>query len=165
MQDGPSLFSRLLAENEDEKNLILWRGDLVFVIMNRFPYNNGHLMILPYREVARYTDLTGEEQTAIARAIDRCMRWIEHALQPDGFNVGINQGEAAGAGIPQHLHVHVVPRWRADTNFMPTIGEVKVIPEALPDTYRKLRRAIEALEPSADVQEAPPSPAPEAARS
>ncbi|GIV60422.1 MAG: hydrolase [Rhodothermaceae bacterium] len=143
---APSLFTRLLAENEDEKNLILWRGELVFVIMNLYPYNNGHLMIVPYREVAAYEDLTPAEQAALAETLGRCIRWLNHALRPDGYNVGMNLGEAAGAGLPQHLHLHVVPRWRADTNFMPTIADVKVIPEALHDTYRKLRQAIEALE-------------------
>ncbi len=141
-----SLFSRLAAENRDEENLILWRGKEVFVIMNLYPYNNGHLMIVPYREVAEYAFLTAEERTAIADTIARCMRWIDHALKPEGYNVGINQGVAGGAGIPQHLHVHVVPRWHADTNFMPVVADVKVIPEALQDTYRKLRKAIDALD-------------------
>lgn len=140
-----SIFSRMAAEDRDEENLILWRGEAVFVIMNLYPYNNGHLMIVPYREVAEYSALTPEERIAVAETIDRCMRWIDHALHPEGYNVGINQGLAAGAGIPQHLHVHVVPRWRADTNFMPVVADVKVIPEALRDTYRKLRAAIEAL--------------------
>ena len=142
-QEGPSLFARLAAEDNDAENLILWRGKRVFVIMNRYPYNNGHLMVIPFREVAAYEALTAEEQTAIAHTIERAIRWLKQALNPDGFNVGMNLGAAAGAGLPRHLHVHIVPRWSGDTNFMPTIGEVKVIPEALHATYAKLRTAIE----------------------
>ena len=144
--DDGSLFTRLAAEDRDEENFILWRGEHVFVIMNLYPYNNGHLMIVPFREVSEYGALTSEERNAVAETIARCMRWIDRALKPEGYNVGINQGLAAGAGIPQHLHVHVVPRWQADTNFMPVVADVKVIPEAMRDTYRKLRAAIDALE-------------------
>ncbi len=140
---GESVFSRLVREEHDEDNLILWRGDTVFVILNLYPYNNGHLMIVPYREVANYEELLTEEQTEIARVTGYCITWLKQALRPEGFNVGMNLGKAAGAGIPRHLHVHVVPRWNGDTNFMPALGGVKVIPEALEDTYAKLRRAIE----------------------
>ena len=137
-----TLFSELAAEDRDEENLILWRGDHVFVIMNQYPYNNGHLMIVPFRPVAAYEKLTTDEQHALAHAIDRCIHWLRSALNPDGFNVGMNLGAAAGAGLPDHLHMHVVPRWKGDTNFMPTIGQTKVIPEALQATYRKLSSAI-----------------------
>ena len=139
-----SLFTRMAAEDRDADNLILWRGLSVFVVMNLYPYNNGHLMIVPYREVARYEDLTAEEQVDIAHTLARCIQWLRQALSPEGFNVGLNLGLAAGAGIPEHLHMHVVPRWHADTNFMPTIAEIKVVPEALEDTYYKLRAIIEA---------------------
>ena len=144
-QEGPSLFARLAAEDNDEENLILWRGEHVFVIMNRYPYNNGHLMVVPFREVAAYEALTTDEQIALARALAHAIRWLKQALNPEGFNVGMNLGAAAGAGIPRHLHMHIVPRWSGDTNFMPTIGEVKVIPEALHATYAKLRAAIETV--------------------
>lgn len=143
-KDETSLFAQLEEEGEDKENFILWRGESVFVIMNRYPYNNGHLLIVPYREVERYEDLRPEEQMAIARTIERCIRWLRHALDPEGFNVGLNLGVASGAGIPEHLHVHVVPRWGGDTNFMTTTGDVRVIPEAMRKTYRKLRAAIEA---------------------
>ncbi len=143
---GQSVFSRLVAEERDEENLIVWRGKHVFVIMNAYPYNNGHLLIVPYREIAQYGDLTKDEQIEIAHVIDRCIGWLRIALAPEGFNVGMNIGKAAGAGIPCHLHVHVVPRWSGDTNFMPVLGDVKVIPEAMRDTYRKLRKAIQAEE-------------------
>ncbi len=140
--DGPSVFTRLVAEERDADNLILWRGRYVFVIMNKYPYNNGHLMIVPYREVDAYEALTPEEQTELAQVIGRCLRWLRRALRPEGFNVGMNQGLAAGAGIPRHLHVHVVPRWMGDTSFMPTVADVKVVPEAIRTTYAKLLAAL-----------------------
>ncbi len=141
-EDGPSIFSKLAAAGQDEQNLILWRGRHVFVIMNRYPYNNGHLLIVPFREVEAYEALTMEEQAELTQTIGRCIRWLRRALNPEGFNVGMNLGLAAGAGIPGHLHVHVVPRWLGDTNFMPTVGEVKVVPEAMQATYARLRAAI-----------------------
>jgi ATP adenylyltransferase len=141
--DGASIFTTLLDENEDAENLILWRGEEVFVIMNLYPYNNGHLLIVPYREVEAYTALTGAEQAAIAATIDRCIKWLQTALDPEGVNVGMNLGRAAGAGIPEHLHVHVVPRWDGDTNFMSTTAETRVLPEDLSTTYERLRAAVE----------------------
>jgi ATP adenylyltransferase len=138
-----SVFTRLAQEDDDEKNLILWRGHHVFVIMNRYPYNSGHLMIVPFREVPDYEDLTDAEREEIAHTTTRCLRWLRTALHPEGFNVGMNLGAAAGAGIPRHLHVHILPRWHGDTNFMPVLGDVKVIPEALATTYAKLRRVID----------------------
>lgn len=142
--DGPSIFARLAAEDQDAKNFIVWRGRTVFVIMNLYPYNNGHLLIVPFRQVADYEALTTDEQSEIAATIARCIRWLRHALNPDGFNVGMNLGTAGGAGVPDHLHVHVVPRWAADTNFMSTLADVRVVPEAMEQTYRKLRAAIAA---------------------
>jgi len=142
--EDESIFTALLHEEQDEENLILWRGELVFVIMNRHPYNNGHLLIVPYREVTQYVALRPDEQQAVAAALDRCMGWIREALSPDGFNVGMNLGRAAGAGIPEHLHAHVVPRWDGDTNFMPATAETKVLPEDLPTTYGKLRAVMSA---------------------
>jgi ATP adenylyltransferase len=139
-----SIFARLAAEQRDQKNYILWRGVHVFVIMNLYPYNNGHLLIVPYRVVADYEELSRDEQIELAVTLDRCIRWLREALNPEGFNVGMNLGKAAGAGMPDHLHMHVVPRWRGDTNFMPAIGDVKVIPESLEDTYRKLAAVIDA---------------------
>lgn len=144
-EEYDTLFERLAAEPErDETNLVLWRGETVFVAMNLYPYNNGHLMIAPYRKVADYEMLTPEERTEMAHTVARCIGWLREALNPDGFNVGMNLGQAGGAGIPGHLHQHVVPRWNGDTNFMPTLAEVKVVPEALEETYRKLRGVIDA---------------------
>ncbi len=139
-----SLFERLEASGDDEANLILWRGKQVFVIMNLYPYNNGHLMIIPYRRVADFDDLAADEQFEVAQTMASCIRWLREALSPEGFNIGMNLGAAAGAGVPDHLHVHVVPRWAGDTNFMPTIAETKVLPEDLYTTYRRIRKVIEA---------------------
>jgi ATP adenylyltransferase len=137
--DDESIFTALLHDEQDQKNLILWRGDHVFVIMNRHPYNNGHLLVVPYREVEQYHALRTDEQQAVAAALDHCMEWLRASLSPDGFNVGMNLGRAAGAGIPEHLHAHVVPRWEGDTNFMPTTADTKVLPEDLQTTYKKIR--------------------------
>ncbi len=145
-EDGAStssLFSRLAASDRDEENLIVYRGSHVFVVMNLYPYNNGHLLIVPYREVQNYTELTHDERTELSDVLARCISWLTEALGPEGFNVGMNVGKAAGAGIPEHLHMHVVPRWNGDTNFMPTVADVKVVPEAMRDTYRKLKQAVE----------------------
>jgi ATP adenylyltransferase len=141
-----SLFTRLEQDDNDEQNLILWRGEQVFVLMNKYPYNNGHLLIVPYHEVQAYDALTVEEQIGIARTIDRCIRWLRHALDPDGFNVGMNLEEGSGAGLPEHVHVHVVPRWSGDTNFMTTTNETRVLPESLAKTYDRLQQAIDAVE-------------------
>lgn len=137
-----SLFARLEREHRDQDNLILWRGEHVFVIMNLYPYNNGHLLVVPYRTVRTYTELTREERHALADALDRCMHWLDEALSPDGMNVGINIGGAAGAGIPDHLHAHIVPRWQGDTNFMATTNDTRVLPEDLTTTYQKIRSVM-----------------------
>lgn len=141
-----SLFLRIAADADaDEANYVLWRGDTAFVVMNLYPYNNGHLLIVPFRKVEDYDALTADEQIEIARLTDRCIRWLRHAVRPDGFNVGMNLGRAGGAGVPEHLHVHVVPRWSGDTNFMPTLADTKVIPEGMEATYRKLRAAVDEI--------------------
>jgi ATP adenylyltransferase len=136
------IFAAIADGKDDEENLVLWRGRHVLVLMNLYPYNNGHLLIVPNREIADYELLTSEERTEIAEVTARCIGWLRAALSPDGFNVGMNLGVAAGAGIPEHLHVHVVPRWSGDTNFMPVAGEVKVIPESVRDTFEKLQRVV-----------------------
>jgi ATP adenylyltransferase len=144
-EERASLFLRIAEADADEENFVLWRGDTAFVVMNLFPYNNGHLLIVPFRKVEDYDALTSEEQIELAVLTDRCIRWLRQAVEPDGFNVGMNLGRAAGAGVPEHLHVHVVPRWGGDTNFMPTLADTKVVPESMEETYRKLRAAVEAI--------------------
>ncbi|MEB3367646.1 HIT family protein [Saccharopolyspora mangrovi] len=135
-------FCRLLDSGQpDEDSLIVARDDLVFAILNLYPYNPGHLMVLPYRHVADYTELTPEETVAVAEYTQRAMRVIRTISAPHGFNIGLNQGPVAGAGIAAHLHQHVVPRWGGDSNFMPVIGHTKVLPQLLGDTWKMLATA------------------------
>lgn len=123
----------------DEELLVLARGPEAFVIMNLYPYNTGHVMIAPDRHVGELDDLEHPEYDEIWRWTRRSVSALRQAFQPQGFNIGINLGEAAGAGVPGHFHLHVVPRWGGDTNFMPVIGDAKVLPEMLEETYARLR--------------------------
>jgi ATP adenylyltransferase len=122
-----------------EDDLVLARRDNALVLLNKFPYNTGHLVVAPTRHVAEPVDLTDEEHLAISKAVVESVEVLKAEASPEGFNIGINLGAVAGAGLPGHLHVHVVPRWAGDTNFMPVIGETKVMPEQLRDTYEKLK--------------------------
>ena len=140
---GKDVFSRIAEDAaRDAENLVVWRGETLFVVMNLFPYNNGHLLIVPYRRITTYQELLANEQVELSRTIGKCIGWLDHALSPDGVNVGMNIGKAAGAGIPDHLHVHVVPRWAGDTSFMSSAADTRVIPESMESTYRKLRQAV-----------------------
>ncbi len=121
-------------ESSDEDGLIVHRGRLGFVLLNLYPYNAGHLMVCPYRHVPDYTDLTVEETLEIAELTRTAMRVMRRISRPQGFNLGMNQGEVAGAGIAAHLHQHVVPRWKGDSNFFPIIAHTKAIPQILGDT-------------------------------
>jgi ATP adenylyltransferase len=141
-KESGCIFVDLPAQQDDRKNLILHRGKTAFVILNAFPYNNGHLMVAPYRHTADMADLTDEELLEINSLIRDCIRWLSTAYRPEGFNVGANLGKAAGAGIESHLHWHVVPRWNGDTNYMPVIGDVRVLPQSLEESYDRLREAI-----------------------
>jgi ATP adenylyltransferase len=127
--------------DRDEELLIVARGEVVFAVLNLYPYNPGHLMVLPYRHVADYTDLTEPEVAELAAFTRRAMRVIRDVSAPHGFNIGMNQGTVAGAGIAAHLHQHVVPRWGGDANFMPVIGHTKVLPELLGQTRELLAAA------------------------
>lgn len=135
------IFVDLPAQDDDRKNLILHRGKTAFVMLNAYPYTNGHLMIAPYRHTADLSELEDAELLEINQLLAAAIRWIKAAYGPDGFNVGINLGSAGGAGIPDHVHWHIVPRWRGDTNFMTTVGEVRVLPQSLEDSYEKLLAA------------------------
>ena len=132
-------FVELLAEDNDEANLILHRGPETFIIMNRYPYNAGHLMVLPNRKVADLEDLTVSERMEMLEQVIHGKQILTSAIKPGGFNVGINIGEAGGAGIPGHLHMHIVPRWEGDTNFMPVLGETRVLPTSLESLYKRLK--------------------------
>jgi ATP adenylyltransferase len=137
------IFCIAAAEERDEENLIVWRGERAFIILNRYPYNAGHLMVVPYAHVASLEDLPAETLTELMLLVNRSLAALRRAMSPEAFNVGANLGHAAGAGIVDHVHVHIVPRWEGDTNFMPVLADVRVIPEFLADTYRKIRRAME----------------------
>jgi diadenosine tetraphosphate (Ap4A) HIT family hydrolase len=137
-----SVFTRILASGlPDVETYIVWRGPLTFAILNRFPYTSGHVLVMPYREVPELEQLSPDEQTELWSAITACVAAIKAAYRPQGVNVGFNLGEAAGAGVPNHVHAHVVPRWNADSNFMTAVAETRVLPEALPTTWAKLRAA------------------------
>jgi ATP adenylyltransferase len=133
------VFCRLLEVGDPDGDRVLARDELAFVTLAKYPYNPGHLLILPVRHTGDLEDLSEEEESAIARMLRRSLRALRAAGDPQGFNVGVNLGRVAGAGIPEHLHWHVVPRWRGDTNFMPVVGQTRVLPELLQETYLKLR--------------------------
>ena len=126
-------------QKDDVANYILYRGDHNFVIMNSYPYNPGHLMVAPYRHVAHLEELTDRERHEHFDIVSRSVKLLKEVFSPAGFNIGINMGKVAGAGIDDHIHTHIVPRWQGDTNFMPLIADVRVVPEALAETYKKLQ--------------------------
>ena len=133
------LFARIAQSSDDESNLVVARDRTCFALLNRYPYNGGHLMVVPYKETADLDGLTDAETGDLWKLVRRCMAALRAVMKPDGFNVGINLGKVAGAGILEHLHVHVVPRWIGDTNFMPVIAGTGVVPDALRDIAAKLR--------------------------
>jgi ATP adenylyltransferase len=119
----------------------------VFVLLNRYPYNNGHLLVAPVRHVAGLEDLTPDERLSLMNATEESVRALRACIRPQGFNIGINLGQIAGAGLESHLHLHIVPRWSGDTNFMPVVGSVKVIPQALDDLWARLFAELNPAEP------------------
>ncbi len=137
-KSGECIFCTLPKAGADEKNFILYKGPLSFIIMNVFPYNTGHLMISPYRHLSCITKLSEEESLEIDQLTRKCVEILRTAKSPEGFNVGFNMGKAGGAGFEEHIHVHIVPRWIGDTNYMPVLADVKVHPEHLRATYEKL---------------------------
>ena len=142
-EDGCFLCCNLAEESQDAENYILTRSALAFVIMNLFPYSNGHLMVSPRRHTGDFTALTEAESAELTRLTQECIRVLGGTLKPHGYNVGLNLGEAAGAGVADHLHIHIVPRWTSDTNFMPVLADVKLIPDHLTNTYRMLKESFE----------------------
>jgi ATP adenylyltransferase len=133
------VFCSLLEGGDAEVDRVLARDELAFVTLAKYPYNPGHLLILPVRHLADPDELTEEEDLAIWRLLRRSLVVLREASRPEGFNIGLNLGRPAGAGIPEHLHWHIVPRWGGDTNFMPVVGRTRVLPELLQETYEKLR--------------------------
>ena len=141
--DGGCIFCDLPAEGDDVRTMILARGELAFVIVNSFPYNPGHLMVAPFRHVGAFTSLEGAELADVDALVARSIRALEQEMEPHGYNLGMNLGRVAGAGIPDHVHWHLVPRWNGDTNFMPVVGQTRVLPELLEETYARLRPRFE----------------------
>ena len=127
-----------LREKDARKAFIIERSDRAFTIMNRYPYNNGHVMIAPLRHIGQLEMLDDDEMLSVHRLISRTIKALDHAMQPQGFNLGVNQGRVAGAGVVDHVHFHLVPRWQGDSNFMPVVSDTKVISEALVKSYEKI---------------------------
>jgi len=133
------IFCTKPAANDDEANWILYRGESVFIMLNAFPYNTGHLLVAPFRHLSDVLDMTPQESSEILYGIRIAVEVLRSSFSPQGFNIGVNMGQVAGAGYADHVHVHVVPRWAGDTNFMAVTADTRVVPQALADTYRRLR--------------------------
>ncbi|HWX21765.1 MAG TPA: HIT domain-containing protein [Candidatus Binatia bacterium] len=139
-----SLFTRIAQAQADEDNYVLARERTCYALLNTYPYTGGHLMVVPYKQAPDLNDLTDEELTELMKLTRRCQNALMRVMKPEGFNIGINLGKVAGAGIPGHLHVHVVPRWQGDTNFMPVLANTTIVPQALNELAAQLRAALAA---------------------
>jgi len=139
---GGCVFCEIARAEDGPENLIVHRGRSCYVVLNLYPYNNGHAMVIPLRHVPSLAELTDDERLEMMKLVSAMQVALEEELRAQGFNLGMNLGRAGGAGIPEHLHLHIVPRWMGDTNFMPVVGETKVLPESLENTYARLRRAL-----------------------
>lgn len=142
--DSPAhcFICKALASTADRENLVAHRTEVASVILNRFPYNSGHLLIVPNRHVGNYTELSSQEMLLLQTVVSNMMNMLNAMMKPDGYNVGLNLGRAAGAGVPGHLHWHVVPRWFGDNNFMPVVGDVKVMVQSLDACWQLLREEL-----------------------
>ena len=140
---GQNPFLKAIESGDDKASLILYRGPTSFLILNAFPYNAGHLLAMPYREVPELSDLTPDERTDLMERLIQGQNILQRAIKPDGFNIGFNLGKSAGAGIPSHLHGHIVPRWSGDTNFMPVLGKTRVLPQSLDAMYDRLIQFVD----------------------
>lgn len=137
-----SLFYRIGQSQDDEANYVICRDRTCYALLNAYPYTGGHLMVVPYKQARDLNELTEDEMADLMKLTRRCQNALTKVMQPDGFNIGINVGKVAGAGILDHLHVHIVPRWSGDTNFMPVIAKTTVVPQALRDLAAQLRKAL-----------------------
>jgi ATP adenylyltransferase len=136
--ESECVFCAALAAGDDEASLIVHRGDRCFVILNKFPYTNGHLMVAPYEHVATLPELDAETGAEMLALVQKGITILGDVYDPQGFNVGVNQGRVAGAGVEHHIHMHVVPRWGGDTNFMPVLADTRVMPQSLEESYEAL---------------------------
>ncbi len=132
----------MIQEDRDRDNLMLLRGEHAFIVMNKYPYNNGHLMVAPYRHISTMEALNDEESLALMNLTRMAVRVLQSVVKAEGLNIGINLGKVAGAGLEEHLHMHIVPRWHGDTNFMPVLADTKVMPQALFELYDQLLPAF-----------------------
>jgi len=137
------VFCKMIGEEDDEGNLIILRGKYHFIVMNAYPYNNGHLMVVPFRHIASLSNWETEEVSEFWEMADLCVELLKETMKPEGFNLGINLGEAGGAGVLGHIHLQIVPRWSGDTNFMTVFAETRVIPEHIQATYAKLKATLD----------------------
>jgi len=136
------VFCNALAKHDDEGNLIVMRGERAFIILNKYPYTSGHIMVAPLAHKANIEELDPPTRAEMMELASLCMSTLRKIYAPQAFNLGANIGEAAGAGVPGHVHLHIVPRWNGDTNFMSTVGEVRVLPEELEETYRRVKAQL-----------------------
>lgn len=142
-KENGCVFCSAQTKADSAENLIAFRGKNAYVILNRYPYTSGHLMVVPFEHKPNLEELDPETRAEIMELTSRCMTVLREIHQPQGFNMGANIGKAAGAGIAGHVHIHIVPRWAGDTNFMSTLGETRVLPEVLEDTYQKVKEVFE----------------------
>jgi ATP adenylyltransferase len=142
LAQSEGVFARIARSDEDEANYVIARQRTCYALLNTFPYTGGHLMVVPYKQVQDLNGLTEEEMTDLMRLTRRCQNALTRVMKPEGFNIGMNLGKVAGAGIQEHLHVHVVPRWFGDTNFMPVLATTTVVPQALRELAAQLRKAL-----------------------
>jgi len=137
-----SLFTRISQSDDDQVHNVIARDRTCYALLNNYPYNGGHLMVVPYKQVCDFDELTDEEMLDLMKLLRRCKAALTEVMKPDGFNIGVNLGKVAGAGIAEHLHIHLVPRWNGDTNFMPVIAQTTVVPQALQELAAQLRAAL-----------------------
>jgi ATP adenylyltransferase len=144
-EDQECIFCAAAKGNNDPENLIFNRGEHVFMILNRYPYTSGHVMCVPYAHEAHLADITKETRGEMMEMVNKAVEALQKVYSPEGFNIGLNLGEVAGAGVAEHLHIHIVPRWPGDTSFMTAVGDTRVLPESLTDTYRRVKESWEML--------------------
>lgn len=146
------LFCRIANENKDKENYVVFRSKHSYIVMNLFPYNAGHLMIVPYNHCSKLSELDDEINLDCTRMVNLGIEVLEASIYPHGYNIGVNIGKVSGAGIEDHIHFHIVPRWSGDTNFMPVLNEVKIVSEYMEITYEKLLKALESAIAKAGVK-------------
>ena len=142
-REAGCFLCRKSQESDDAKNHIIIRDRTCFALLNTYPYNAGHLMVAPYKHTGDLDDLTEQELADLMALTRRCKQLLARAIKPEGFNIGLNLGRVAGAGVEDHVHIHIVPRWNGDTNYMPVLGDVRVLPQALDEMYQTLQKQLE----------------------